>query len=149
MATSDSPCARCKTEPRHSSYRNYCLSCGRYRNRRNARKRRGADPDGEPKKRSEYERRGPEAHRRAYARDLHERYGIDVETFARMFDAQGRACKICGVELELGRNVHLDHCHATKIVRGILCNRCNLMIGLARDNPLTLRAAAAYLGVPP
>lgn len=42
-------------------------------------------------------------------------------------------------------NSHVDHCHATKAVRGILCTSCNWMLGDAKDRPEVLRAGAAYL----
>jgi hypothetical protein len=38
-----------------------------------------------------------------------------------------------------------DHIHGTVIVRGILCDGCNKMIGFAKENPEILRAGANYL----
>lgn len=40
---------------------------------------------------------------------------------------------------------HIDHCHETKKVRGLLCGRCNYLLGVAQDNPLVLARAALYL----
>ena len=39
----------------------------------------------------------------------------------------------------------VDHCHRSRQVRGLLCNRCNTMIGQARERPEVLRAGADYL----
>ncbi|GGN35817.1 hypothetical protein FHR83_006243 [Actinoplanes campanulatus] len=39
----------------------------------------------------------------------------------------------------------VDHCHLSGRVRGLVCNNCNGMIGLARDRPEILRAGADYL----
>jgi hypothetical protein len=41
--------------------------------------------------------------------------------------------------------VHLDHDHATGVVRGMLCFPCNAAIGHLRDDPQVVRRAAAYL----
>ncbi|GAA2308960.1 endonuclease VII domain-containing protein [Streptomyces kunmingensis] len=41
--------------------------------------------------------------------------------------------------------VHVDHCHETGRVRGVLCFNCNSAIGKLGDDPDTTRRAAAYL----
>jgi len=43
------------------------------------------------------------------------------------------------------RNLCVDHCHKTGIVRGLLCSRCNVTIGRLEDDPKLLRSAAEYL----
>lgn len=40
---------------------------------------------------------------------------------------------------------HIDHNHTTGVIRGVLCNNCNLMIGHAQDDPRILRAAAGFI----
>lgn len=77
-------------------------------------------------------------------------YGISEETLALMLDAQGRACAICRDPLivdpkESQRHIHVDHNHNTGKVRGILCGRCNSMLGQSRENIQILLAGAAYL----
>ena len=57
---------------------------------------------------------------------------------------QGRCCAICRKTPELVI-FHIDHDHKTGKVRGILCRACNLMLGMAKDQPDTLRNGAAYL----
>jgi hypothetical protein len=39
----------------------------------------------------------------------------------------------------------VDHCHQTDRVRGLLCSKCNLLIGLAKEDPTILKTAASYL----
>ena len=77
--------------------------------------------------------------------NLKRHYGITFEEKQAMFEAQGRRCAICrGIDTSK-RPWHVDHCHVTKKVRGILCGHCNIMIGRARDSREVLIRAAAYL----
>lgn len=50
-------------------------------------------------------------------------------------------CEICGNEPK-----HIDHCHATGVVRGHLCRQCNLALGMFQDSPELLDKAKEYLG---
>lgn len=47
------------------------------------------------------------------------------------------------------RILNKDHDHSTGQWRGLLCSRCNTGLGVFRDNPAILRAAAEYLENPP
>jgi hypothetical protein len=82
--------------------------------------------------------RNPEAIREKRLRD---RYGLTVAEVEAAIEAQERRCKICG---ELTPLV-VDHCHATGAFRGMLCQNCNAMLGMANDDPGRLIAAATYL----
>ena len=42
-------------------------------------------------------------------------------------------------------SLHLDHCHETGAIRGILCLSCNQALGKFREDPALLEAAARYL----
>ena len=60
----------------------------------------------------------------------------------------GSLCTICGVELISGngmQSVSSDHDHTTGAYRGILCKRCNLMIGLVNEDSTILSKAVEYL----
>ena len=68
---------------------------------------------------------------------LKSRYGITQEDYNKMFDDQQGCCKACGKhQSELKRTLDVDHCHETNKVRGLLCNRCNLILGLCNDDIL-------------
>lgn len=64
-----------------------------------------------------------------------------------MLDAQGGGCAICGERNPKGKHsgFHVDHCHKTGRVRGILCHGCNVSLGHFKDDPALLRRAAEYV----
>ena len=85
----------------------------------------------------------------AYFRDYHlqKKYGLTHEDKLAMLAQQGGGCRICGRTEPSGRHgeFHVDHCHETGLVRGILCSRCNQALGLLAESPELLRKAAEYL----
>jgi len=66
----------------------------------------------------------------------------DVEKQA-FYDRQCNRCPICQDYLKDGS--HVDHCHKTGRIRGILCPRCNTGLGKFHDSPAILWAAIHYL----
>jgi hypothetical protein len=77
-------------------------------------------------------------------------YGISLTEANNIWRYQGGRCACCGKDIEKpgnGRDVHLDHDHATGRVRGILCVNCNLMLGHAKDDPEILKKAIRYLEI--
>jgi len=77
---------------------------------------------------------------------LKRKYGITLKQWEEKFIAQGSCCLICKTsDPNSKRGWSTDHCHATNIVRGILCQACNIMLGGCRDNSDILRSAIAYL----
>lgn len=56
--------------------------------------------------------------------------------------AQGGLCGLCSSEV---KKPNWDHDHVTGAMRAILCDSCNLGLGLFKDNPELLRAAAVYI----
>ena len=77
------------------------------------------------------------------ARYLRE-YGITLEDKERMIQENGSICPICKTS-DPGRFWTVDHCHRTGKIRGILCDKCNKMLGLANDDMVRLISAAHYL----
>lgn len=90
----------------------------------------------------------PPAHRPEgiRARNLRLRYGITVDEYDGMLAAQGGVCKLCG-GLPKGKRLHVDHCHKTLRVRGILCTSCNTTIGKLERIPGGLASIESYLVV--
>lgn len=83
----------------------------------------------------------------ARARTLQQKYGITPADYDLMLDFQGRRCACCRSERAGGPHgvFAVDHDHETNVVRGLLCFRCNTMIGRAEENPDILTMGAAYL----
>ena len=79
------------------------------------------------------------------------KYGLDIESYNKMFLEQDGKCLICShPESERLPNGQLkplavDHCHITGTIRGLLCLRCNIGIGNFNDNWVLLQNAMEYL----
>ena len=85
-------------------------------------------------------------HKAAVYKSRLRKLGLTVEDQARIANEQGNKCAICLKEAKLqGRALHQDHCHETGKPRGLLCGKCNQLLGWAKDSPALLRAAADYL----
>ena len=78
---------------------------------------------------------------------LKHRHGLTQDEYDRMLQLQAGCCAICRVTNP--GTVHgwfvVDHNHATGVVRGLLCDRCNLGLGQFEDDSSRLIAAAQYL----
>lgn len=60
---------------------------------------------------------------------------------------QNGVCPSCGDELIVGtkNGAHVDHCHATGQVRGILCGLCNVALGYLKDDPDRIAGLRKYI----
>lgn len=81
---------------------------------------------------------------RAYERRFMKTYGITLEQRNEMIERQDGKCAICSDVLT---TPHVDHCHETNAVRGILCSVCNIGLGYFKDDPTRLHSAIEYLEV--
>lgn len=64
-----------------------------------------------------------------------------------MLEGQNHVCAICSRPETRGKTKYLsvDHCHTTGKVRGLLCAKCNTVLGYMNDNPDYLTKAMEYL----
>ena len=74
---------------------------------------------------------------------LKRKFGLSLDDYNKMSAEQNHVCYICGETSK--RRLAVDHCHQTNKIRKLLCGECNLMLGKAKDNPVLLRKAIAYL----
>lgn len=128
------------------SKRPYVIAAAKMKNAtENARKRRMAykKTDKGIAAEGRYRKNNAESIKRRREDDrLMKRYGINSRQRLDMLNAQGNSCLICGAS---GKRLHIDHCHKTGIVRGMLCSKCNMGIGLFSDSVATLESAIRYL----
>ena len=79
---------------------------------------------------------------------LQKKFGITLQHYNSMAEAQQHCCAICGqpesVNLKGGLTSHLavDHCHKTGKIRGLLCFKCNTALAQFEAR---LDKLAAYL----
>lgn len=95
--------------------------------------------------RDRYHASGEAARERRRNSLLKSRRGITVAERGNMLNAQGNVCVICGTDTPSGKGWNVDHCHDTGAIRGILCPKCNMAIGLLGHDPTILQAAIDYL----
>jgi uncharacterized protein YtpQ (UPF0354 family) len=79
-------------------------------------------------------------------------YGLSLQEFNLIYKQQKGRCKLCGRKIRKqsinslrSKTAMVDHNHVTGKIRGLLCCRCNLAIGLFDDNSSLLKKAAKYV----
>jgi len=98
-------------------------------------------------------------HNRKRARDLSERYkdkaanrrlkrlfSISLSEYNNILVEQDFKCKICERPAsDFKIRLHIDHCHKTGKIRGLLCYTCNSGLGYLKDSISLLFKAIFYL----
>jgi len=157
----DKNCSEANPQPAKNFYgnRNKCRSCYnrncREWNRKNLDRRRGysrkwLEKDGNREKKRLYNRSLSTEKKTGYT--IKCRYGVAPEGVKKLLLKQRGTCAICK-KRETAKNprsgkprsLSVDHCHRTGAIRGLLCSRCNMMVGLSRESISTLKTAIKYL----
>ena len=76
---------------------------------------------------------------------LFREYGMSAGQYALLLEKQLNVCAICRLACSSGRKLAVDHSHRSGRIRGLLCVRCNLMVGLSMDSSEILSLASKYL----
>jgi len=99
-----------------------------------------------PERRRAYQARYRAEHREQNRNGhLRRTFGLTLESYAELLEAQGGGCAICGRQAREGSSLHVDHDHASGEVRGLLCFSCNAAIGKMADDPDRLHRSADYV----
>ena len=85
-------------------------------------------------------------------RHIKKTYGLSYEEYQEMFDKYDGTCWVCR-EPEIDKHAKtgaikslaVDHNHHTGKVRGLLCRRCNVSLGLLRDSTEILNNMITYM----
>ncbi len=84
--------------------------------------------------------------------NLRRNYGLTIDQYNEMLEAQDHRCAICRIHVSELRPhkgqpgfLGVDHSHRTGKVRGLLCELCNRYVGRHRDDLTIARATVAYL----
>src|SRR5262245_34375365 len=83
--------------------------------------------------------------------EIQRKLGLTAEQYQAKLDAQGGVCAICKKaetavsRMKKVRWLAVDHDHDTKEVRELLCNACNVIIGLSGEDVTVLENCIAYL----
>jgi len=85
---------------------------------------------------------------RARKNQIKYQYGMSIEDYNILLNKQNNKCAICEskfVNNNKHKYFHIDHCHKTNIIRGLLCARCNVGLGYFNDDLNILKQAVYYL----
>lgn len=81
-----------------------------------------------------------------YGKKLERTFGITIMEYDQMLILQNNKCLLCERDRKsFNKNFAVDHCHNTGKVRGLLCQQCNVALGMFDDNPELIRKAADYV----
>lgn len=80
---------------------------------------------------------------------LHIEYGLTIAEYDAMVAQQAGKCLVCGVvpkpTKRSSKGLHVDHCHKSGKVRGLLCHQCNCAIGLLKEDTGRIRRLLEYI----
>jgi len=125
-----------------------------YKNEEDAKAYRIANSASAVARAIKYNKDNPEKRKVHHRNSEWKRMGITVDgslfnynDFNRMYIEQDGKCKICKIhQSELTKSLSVDHNHSTGEARGLLCQKCNTLLGMAKDNLEILKSAIQYLG---
>lgn len=85
----------------------------------------------------------------AFINNIERKYKISYDDWKKMHNDQGNRCAICGKNEKL----LVDHDHSCcaggsscgKCIRGLICFKCNVTLGMVSDSKETLQKMVEYL----
>lgn len=83
------------------------------------------------------------------AKHIKRAYKLTLEKLHYIIRQQNHRCAICQIDLDSlpQKAIHIDHCHKSGKVRGVLCRYCNTGLGFFKDDITALAKAIEYLNI--
>lgn len=150
-------CSKCKQESLlqqfvkdkryKDGYGSWCKSCRRSYQNKWQREWRKYNPERAKEIARKCREKSPDSYRKHRFLSL---YGITIDEYNSIFLKQEGVCAICG-EIETQKNQYktkslsVDHDHKTNEVRGLLCSRCNRLLGKIENNLELVNKCLKYL----
>lgn len=101
-------------------------------------KKRGGPPRATPTEEEQLLRKEDGRLRRAY--------GISTAERDQIYEDQQHRCACCRKPIERrGRHTHVEHCHKTNQVFGLVCRHCNTAVGMCSNSYLKALQVAEYI----
>lgn len=73
------------------------------------------------------------------------KFNLTSKEYKERLELQLNGCAVCKQPCKVRQSLAVDHDHKTGLVRDLLCHRCNLILGLAKDNEELLIDLIEYL----
>lgn len=124
----------------------YCKICGKEKFNNFQYCSKECNPRYKKRKKETIEERSIRMKEQCRVKTLHQRYKLSKEDYNNLLVSQQEKCAICGKNADSGiRRLAIDHDHKTGNIRGLLCNSCNLGLGMFKDKIKNLQEAIKYL----
>lgn len=120
----------CHPEKEHQAH-GLCTSCYQkaYKDARRE------EVNRKERERSKRRSKDPVYKHKRFVADIKKKYGLSLEQYNNMLEAQNGKCKLCKHPPAKGKRLHIDHCHISGKIRGLLCAQCNWFVGKIDKNP--------------
>jgi hypothetical protein len=79
-------------------------------------------------------------------RSIYSLYRLTRGQWQAIFERQQGCCAVCGIlQDDLGYTLEIDYDHKAGKVRGLLCKKCNMGIGMFGEDIESIKKAISYL----
>mgnify|MGYP003625557836 CR=1 FL=1 len=79
---------------------------------------------------------------------LKTKYNLTLDQYNKMLSDQNNSCKVCNIKFNINIKMitpHVDHCHTTGKIRGLLCMNCNTSLGFLKEDTKIMQKLIEYV----